>query len=144
MEETQKQEVVQWYVMNAVFRKEIKIRDDMRRAGFDCYVPMRYEIKTVRGKKERQLNAAVHELLFVRSTKSKIMEYKIHSKDALYFRMSGRSGNRDFLVVPDKQMDDFIRVTQHVEKNLTLVELNPISISLIYTLMLMASPISPY
>ena len=36
------QEKVRWYVLTTVYRKEIKVRDDIRRLGLDGYVPMKY------------------------------------------------------------------------------------------------------
>lgn len=117
--ETEKTEPVRWYVMGAIFRKEVKIRDEMRRLGFDCYVPMRYEIKKVGSKKVRKLMPAIHELLFVHSTKSAIQEYKTFSKDILYFKTQGRKPNHKLMVVADSEMENFIKVTQQVEENLT-------------------------
>ena len=128
MNETENTEPVRWYVLGAIFKREVKIRDDMRSRGFDCYVPLRYEIiKKPGNKKERKLVPAIHELLFVHSTKSAIQEYKDQLKDKLYFKTIGRKGHRELMVVQDKDMENFMRVTQQVEENLTYYRPDEIS-----------------
>ena len=120
MNETKNTEPVKWYVLTAVFKREVKIRDDMRSHGFDCYVPLRYEIiKKAGNKRERKLVPAINELVFVHSTKSAIKEYKDQQNEKLFFRTTGRKENRELMVVQDKDMENFMRVTQQVEENLT-------------------------
>ena len=36
----------QWYVLRAVFRHEVVVRDALRKAGFRCYVPMTWRVDT--------------------------------------------------------------------------------------------------
>lgn len=114
-----KQEEVRWYVLTAVYRKEIKVRDDIRRLGLDGYIPMKYELMTIGYRKERKLVPAINQLVFVHSTKSAIEDYIEHTKEIVYFRTSGRKGHREVLVVPDQDMENFIRVTQQVEEKLS-------------------------
>ena len=113
------QEEVRWYVLTAVYRKEIKVRDDIRRLGLDGYIPMKYELMTIGYRKERKLVPAINQLVFVHSTKSAIEDYIEHTKEIVYFRTSGRKGHREVLVVPDQDMENFIRVTQQVEEKLS-------------------------
>jgi len=105
--------------MGASFRREVKVRDDMRRRGFNCYVPMRYEVRNIRGRTDRRLVPAVHELLFVYSTKTEITAYKQGTEGTLYFKTTGRKGHRELMVVADAEMENFMRLTQHVEEHLT-------------------------
>ncbi len=108
-----------WYVMGAIKKREIKIRDDMRRKGFTCYVPMRYEVRRIKGRTDRRLVPAIHELVFVRTTKQALLDYKKDVPDTLYFKTVGRRGSHELMVVGDAEMDNFIRLTQHVEEQLT-------------------------
>ncbi len=115
----EKDETARWYVLSANYRNEVKIRDDLRRLGFDCYLPMRYELKERRGKKRRLLVPAINGMVFVKNIKSAIEEYLVTTKLPAYFRMSGISGQKKPIVVPDRDMENFMRVTQQVEENLT-------------------------
>lgn len=115
----EKDEAARWYVLSANYRNEVKIRDDLRRLGFNCYLPMRYELKERRGTKRRLLVPAINGMVFVKNIKSAIEEYLVTTKLPAYFRMSGISGQKKPIVVPDRDMENFMRVTQQVEENLT-------------------------
>lgn len=108
-----------WYVIGGITQKEIKVRDDMRRRGFQCYVPMKYEIRTIMGKKSRRLVPAIHGLLFVNSTIADFQEYAASSPSKIFIRSIGTGQNRELMWVATHEMENFIRLTQHVEENLT-------------------------
>ena len=108
-----------WYVLRAVFRKEITVRDGLRRKGFHCYVPMCYKVSAVKGHKVRQLVPAVSELVFVHGTAESIYDYKIHSKETVYWMTVPSGARREKMIVPDKSMENFIRVTQQNEQSVT-------------------------
>lgn len=115
----EKDDAVRWYVLSANYRNEVKIRDDLRRLGFDCYLPMRYELKERLGKKKRLLVPAINGLVFVKSTKSALEEYIATTKLPTFFRMSGIPGQKKPIIVNDRDMENFMRVTQQVEEHLT-------------------------
>jgi transcription antitermination factor NusG len=112
-------DAVRWYVLSANYRNEVKIRDDLRRLGFDCYLPMRYELKERLGKKKRLLVPAINGMVFVKSTKSALEEYITTTKLPTFFRMSGMPGQKKPIIVPDRDMENFMRVTQQVEEQLS-------------------------
>lgn len=108
-----------WYVLRAIFRKEEKVRDKLRRVGFHCYVPMCYRIETVKGHKVRRLVPAITELVFVYASQEDITDFKLHSKETIYWLTKPNGNKRERIVVPDKAMEDFIRVTQKNEQSIT-------------------------
>ena len=108
-----------WYVLRAIFRKEVKVRDKLRLAGFHCYVPMCYRVETVKGRKVRRLVPAITELVFVYANEESISDFKLHSKDTIYWLTKPNGDQREKIVVPDKAMEDFIRVTQEKEQSIT-------------------------
>ena len=108
-----------WYVLRAVFRKEIAVRDALRRAGFHCYVPMTYRLHIEKGHKVRRLVPAVSQLVFVYGSVTAITDYKLRSKDTIYWLTVPKANRRDKMIVPDKAMEDFIRITQQNEQSVT-------------------------
>lgn len=108
-----------WYVLRAIFRKELAVRDGMRRAGFHCYVPMTYRVEVVKGHKIRRLVPAISELVFVHAYSDAINDYKLHSKETIYWLTKPDGERRQKIIVPDKSMEDFIRITQQNEQNVT-------------------------
>ena len=128
MAATPNDEAARWYVLSANYRSEVKIRDDLRRLGFDCYLPLRYERKERRGKKKRVLVPAINGMVFVKSVKTALDEYIAATKLPAYFRMSGLPGQKKPIVVPDRDMESFMRVTQQVEEHLTYFQPNEIKL----------------
>lgn len=112
-------ESIHWYVLRAVFRSELKVRDALRHSGFHCYVPMKYGIETQRGHKVRRLAPAITELVFVQATSSAINDFKLRSKETVYWLTRPSGKGREKITIPDKQMDDFIRITQQNEHAVT-------------------------
>lgn len=112
-------ESIHWYVLRAVFRNELKVRDALRHSGFHCYVPMNYRIETQHGHKVRRLAPAITELVFVHATSSAINDFKLSSKETFYWLTRPCGERREKIIIPDKQMDDFIRITQQNEHSVT-------------------------
>lgn len=108
-----------WYVLRAIFHKEEKVRDMLRHDGFRCFVPMQYRIVTENGHKARRLLPAITELVFVYATEEAIKDFKLHSKDTFYWLTKPCGNKREKIVVPDKAMEDFIRVTHKNEQSVT-------------------------
>lgn len=108
-----------WYVLRAVFHREIIVRDGLRRAGFHCYVPMKYQVQVVKGKKICRLTPAVSELVFVHASSEAINDYKLHSKEIIYWLTKPKGNRHDKIIVSDKAMNDFIKVTQQTERSIT-------------------------
>ena len=108
-----------WYVLTANYRNEIKVRDGLRRLGLKSYVPMRYELRQRNGRKTRLLLPAISSLVFVRADRQAVEDYLSATRLPAYFRMSGQARQKQPIVVPDRDMENFIRVTQLVEEQLT-------------------------
>jgi len=113
------QDSKRWFVLRAVFHKEEKVRDRLRLAGFRCFVPMCYRVVTLNGRKVRRLMPAVTELVFVYATEESINDFKLRCKDTVYWLTKPRGERREKIVIPDKTMDDFIRITQQNERSVT-------------------------
>lgn len=112
------EEPIKWYVLRAIFKKEIEVRDDLRAKGIECFVPMRYVIREKQGKKVSVLVPAIRELVFVRSTQTLLKEYKDNAKNIVYFMTAKEGGGRKIIVVPPKEMDEFIRIAEHIEEDI--------------------------
>ena len=111
---------VLWYVLQTRFRQELIVRDSLRHAGLTCFVPMQYEVDTVRNHKIRRLVPAIHNLVFVHATQEAINVFKLRSKYSVYWLTIPKDGHpHEKMVVPEKAMEDFIRVTQQSEQTVT-------------------------
>lgn len=113
------QEPVRWYVLRTFNAREINIRNDLRRFGFDCYLPLTYKMIQTGKRKLRRLVPAVYGMVFVHSTKSAIDSYIKEMAYEVLLMTNGRKGHREVIVVNDKDMENFMRLTQHAEQKLT-------------------------
>lgn len=108
-----------WFAMSAPYRRELKARDYLQAKGVECFIPMVPTILQKRnGVKSRQLVPAIHNLIFVHTSKSIIQELK-RGVDYLQYRTTPKNGKNIPIIVPDKQMQQFIAVTQAVGEELT-------------------------
>ena len=117
-----------WFAMSATFRRELKARALLDDAGIECFIPMKYMAVTKRnGHRAKELVPAVHNLIFVHARQEEIQEIK---KDIPFLQwLTQPSEGRNLpIVVPDRDMEQFIQVTR--DSNEKLVYLRPDEIDL--------------
>lgn len=117
-----------WFAMSSPYRRELKARDFLKSKGVECFVPMRYALTEKRnGIKNRQLVPAIHNLIFVRTTNERIKSLK-QGVDFLQYLTRPENGKNVPVTVPDREMQQFITVTE--KSNEELIYLNPEEIDL--------------
>ena len=108
--------VLHWFPMRVTYHREMKIKALLDELGVECFLPMHYElVETKTGGKKRVLSPAIHNLIFVRSTQEFLTHLKMCREEFASLRyMMKKSVSGDFkgeiLQVPDRQMDNFMRV----------------------------------
>ena len=109
-----------WFVLGCTSpRHELKVRDDARRYGLQSFVPLKYEVKNVRGREQRQLVPALSRYIFVKGTLDEVQDYIANAHYVIYIQRSTFSAHKEFLTVPTQAMEDFIAVTEHHEEHVT-------------------------
>ena len=114
-----------WYVIGSLNRQnELKIRDAFRKDGKECFVPLRYELVKVNGKKERQLVPAIPGMVFIKEfdTLEKMKDYFQHRKERVFLRKSTFSNREDYLMVSDHDMENFMAITEKAGERITYYE----------------------
>ena len=119
-----------WFAVGCTSpQKELRVRDDARQYGLEAFVPLKYEVKTVRGQKQRALVPALAGLMFVKGTEEEVKDYiKNFAHFNVYMRKSNFSNKEDYLTVPTKAMENFIAVTEHREEKITFFRPEEISL----------------
>lgn len=112
---------IRWYAIGCTSpKKELKVRDDIRNYGLEAFVPLKYEIKTIKHQKHRALVPAIPGLMFAKGTLEELKEYiQDHSHYPVYLRKSTFSNKEDYLTVRTKEMEEFIAVTEDNEAHIT-------------------------
>lgn len=107
------EEGARWFVMNA-YKSEKKAEEKLaEEGGMEHFVPKRYAVRCYHGVKSKRLVPAIPGLVFVRASLRRIAEFK-KEHGFLRFATWRKSTGTEFLVVPDRQMEDFIKVASRV------------------------------
>ena len=112
---------IRWFAIGCVSsKKELKVRDDIRNYGLEAFVPLKYNIKTIRQQKHRALVPAIPGLMFAKGSLEQLKEYiEDHAHFPVYLRKSTFSNKEDYLTVRTKDMEEFIAVTEDHEAHIT-------------------------
>lgn len=98
-------EHMRWFVMRVSYCRELKAQEQLEKDGLETYVPM----KTQRTDRGKQNVSAVHNLIFVRTTREFMDIYKREKTGyPIYYFIDKSTGLP--MVVRDKEMNDFIQV----------------------------------
>lgn len=116
-----------WYAMRVTYGRELKIQAAMN-GKFKTFIPKCYKTVERFGKRHYELTSCISNLLFVYGTKNQIEEERQKQAEIkndkkwhlLNFIMNHEN---KMITVPNKQMEDFIRVS-----NLPAEELIPLDI----------------
>ena len=101
----------QWYAMRATYHREMVVRDALNLAGIECYLPTTQKLRNLHGRKVRVTTPLVSSLIFVKSSKERLQRFKVKVPHLQY--MTRPVGGKNVpIIVPKKQMDDFIMVTK--------------------------------
>ncbi len=103
-----KQDIKQWYPMRVTYSREMKIKALLDEAGIDSFIPMHYVEKTIKDKTTRNYEPVIHNLIFIYESRSCIDNLKSISLRELRYIMDRE--NHSPIIIPTKQMDDFIAV----------------------------------
>ena len=109
-----------WYVLGSLKRnQELKIRDELRRDSLECFVPLRYVVKKVKGLRQRMMVPAIPGLMFLKGTEATLKEAIKFRTFGLYLRKSTFSNKEDYLTVSDSEMQNFIAFTNKAGEHIT-------------------------
>lgn len=110
--------------MRVTYSREVQMKDQLEQRGIECFIPMRYHTKVVRGRKVKLLKPVIHNLLFAHATPTEIQEVKKYYEYLQYIV----DRERQKIIVPDAQMQTFIAVTGTYDDQ--LIWINPEDLNL--------------
>lgn len=100
-----------WFAMRATYKREFIAQEYLQDKGIEVFVPLKKVIKVVGGIKRKVVVPAINNLIFVRATKDELKDAKRGAEYIQY--LTRRENGRNIpIIVPDRQMEQFIRVVQ--------------------------------
>ncbi len=109
----QTEKSLQWFPMRVTYNRELKVKEHLDTIDVESFIPLRYEFVGKGNDKKRKLVPAIHNLIFIRSTKQQLTYLKQRVKELEPLRFIVRTtldGNSEILRIPDRQMENFLRV----------------------------------
>ena len=121
-----------WYVLFAANGKAAKVADYLKTNDIECFFPVHYKERRMRDteRKRLTLQPLIGNLVFVKSSKKclapHLREIKLRLSIAsdLYYR---DLGTRKIIIVPEKQMLNFIAVAGRTKKHVTYFSNNELN-----------------
>lgn len=120
----------QWFPMRVTYHRETRIKTLLDEMGIENFLPMHWVmVETKNGGKKRMLLPAIHNLIFVKSTQEFLTELKMTREEFapmryLMKRSLSSKGKGNIIVVPNWQMENFIRVASVQDDRVMFLENN--------------------
>ena len=115
-----------WYPMRVTYGREIKVKGELDRLEIENFVPMTYKVMGVNGEiLHRELVPAINNLIFVRSTQERISGLKRSNEvlEPLRYMMDHTAEEKHvILTVPDRQMENFMRVATNTDESVMFLD----------------------
>ena len=115
----EKENTILWFAMSAPYRRELIAREFLDKKGIECFVPMKEAlVEKPGGVKRRQMVPAIHNLIFVHTTKETIKNLK-QGVNFLQYCTRPLNGKNIPITVPEQQMQQFIAITNSKNERIT-------------------------
>ena len=110
-----------WYAMRVTYGRELKVQSALDNK-FKTYVPKCYKTVNRFGHRRYEIAAQVSNLIFVYASFNSLQEEKKKDTAAQYLRYI-KKRNDEYLTIPNKQMEDFIRVSKLPDEKLIPIDI---------------------
>ncbi len=108
-----------WFVLRA-YKNEKKAEEVLGgENGLPYFIPKQYAVRVYHGKKTRRLVPVIPGLVFVQASQNAICDFKKRHNFLQFVMRTRNAADKDYLIVPDKQMADFMRVAGQYETEVT-------------------------
>ncbi len=112
-----------WFAIRTTYCREFLLKKQLEEKEIQTFIPMRYELIITDEQQKYVEVPAIHNLIFIRSTRLFLDEYQAR-RDGVPMYYMFDSVTKQPVVVRDSDMDAFIRVTQLCNKNLLYLKDN--------------------
>ena len=95
----------EWYVLRVTYQRELSTKEYLDKLNIENFVPIRVvRRRNSKGQFFRACEAAVHNYIFIRSTRGVIDELKTYKLPMLRYVMHPQNGENQIMVVPEEQI----------------------------------------
>lgn len=119
-----------WYPMRVTYNRELHVKESLDNLGIENFVPMRSEVVKSGDKTMKMRVPAIHNLIFVHTSRERLNDLKSHHAAFAPMRYIMKRKKQELsteeriLVVPDVQMENFIRVASVDDDSVIFLDYN--------------------
>lgn len=121
-------EYEQWFAMRATYGRNLMAQTALTDEGLRTFIPMRYDRRRRTRRTAPQHVPVIRDLLFVRTTRDRITAIK-KNLPYLHFIIRDSGTSREPVVVPERQMQQFIAVSSTDEEQLEWLSPEAVNLS---------------
>lgn len=112
----------QWFAIRVTYNREMKVKRELDSLHIENFLPMTHRI-VIRGERKiKELVPAIHNLIFVYITATKLKSYKATTSLPIRYIMNRET--REPIVIPERQMKNFIAVAGNISEQIVYLEPN--------------------
>lgn len=112
-----------WYAIRVTYNREMRVKADLDSRAMECFVPMQYKKIIKDGKMVRKLVPTIHNLIFIHATQQAMVDYKTATDLPIRYIMDPETHRP--LIIPNRQMENFIKVAGTYDESLIYLENDP-------------------
>ena len=119
-----------WYVLRVTYQRELSTKEYLDKLDIENFVPVKG--RTPPGFQRpvfRVREAAVHNYIFVRSTREVIDDLKTFRLPILRYVMHQQNGENQIMTVPESQMRNFIAVAANIDEPVIFLSPEEVALS---------------
>ena len=119
-----------WYVLRVTYQRELSTKEYLDKLHVENFVPVRVvRRRDSKGRFSRVREAAVHNYIFVRSTREVIDDLKTFRLPILRYVMHQQNGENQIMTVPESQMRNFIAVAANIDEPVIFLSPEEVALS---------------
>lgn len=97
-----------WYVARTRDKQELSIREKIQAFQLECFIPTRKETRQLKYRRKEVEVPIIRNMIFIHATKQQAIDlHNLHGLPIFYISDLCKRG---MLIVPDKQMQDFMMI----------------------------------
>lgn len=120
----------EWYVLRVTYQRELSTKEYLDKLNIENFVPVRVvSRRNSKGQFFRACEVAVHNYIFIRSTREVIDELKTYKLPMLRYVMHPQNGENQIMIVPEEQMRNFIAVAGNEDEQVLFMSPEEVALS---------------
>ena len=120
----------EWYVLRVTYQRELSTKEYLDKLNIENFVPVRVvRRRNSKGQFFRACEVAVHNYIFIRSTREVIDELKTYKLPMLRYVMHPQNGENQIMIVPEEQMRNFIAVAGNEDEQVLFMSPEEVALS---------------